>query len=188
MKHPLFTFFKRTALVLIILFSLAASNNLFAQKAIQLTNIETSKKLKPITTGTRVVYLLKPVNGKPAPLPITGILSEITPSNLTINGVTVNISDLAKIGKKNKGSGIGSFLLSGFGTAIVVGAIKNQTREVQPACSGCIVVTEGEDKAVAGTIILSGIGVGMNILSINKAVRNSARNLAKWKLEIIDLD
>ncbi|MBK0402120.1 hypothetical protein I5M27_03935 [Adhaeribacter sp. BT258] len=159
---------------------------MFAQKAIQLTNKTTGKKLKPITTGARVAYFLKPVNGKSQSKAITGILSEISTETLTVNGVTFNVNDLYSFGTKKKGSGFGSFLLSGFGTALVVGAISNQTQDPAPPCRNCHVVTTGEDKAMAGTVVLSGIGLGMNVLSINKIIKNSPRNLKKWDLEIID--
>src|SRR5688572_9241451 len=188
MTKLLLNLLKKTAIGCLTVILLSTTTTLYAQNAIQLTNIETGKKLKPIITGSRVSYILKPAPGQSGPGAITGILNEVSNTTATVNGVTFNLDNLDRIGQKKKGYGIGSMLLNGFGTALIVGAISNHTREIEPACNGCIVVTEGEDKAMAGTLLLSGIGLGLNVLGIKSIVKNSPRSLQKWNLEVVEVE
>ncbi|KAA9340610.1 hypothetical protein [Adhaeribacter soli] len=185
MKNSLLHFFKKPLFVAFFLFSLLFSSDLYAQKAIQLTNKKTGKKLKPIVEGTRVIYYHAPVNGRSATRPIKGILSEITPTTITVNGVTVNITDLVSFGPKKSGSGFGSALLTGFGTALIAGSIKEQTQDAKAPCPRCTVVKDAVP--VERTLLFTSLGIGLDALGIKSAIKNSPRNLKKWEIQIIDM-
>ncbi|MDN5217232.1 hypothetical protein QQ020_34485 [Fulvivirgaceae bacterium BMA12] len=149
-----------------------------AQKKIRLTNQETGKEFF-LTEGMRISYLLKDKSKSRI-----GILDKIDSDTITVNNELVAIVTLKSIGQKKKGSGFGSFILGGFGSAIFFSAF---TREEDP-CPNCQTVSvEGEGLSAMGKALAVVGGATMMVLSAKSAVKNSLRDIqTKWELDIVE--
>jgi hypothetical protein len=186
-KTTLIPLMKKAATILLFAVLLATTTNLRAQNAIQLTNTKTGRKQKPILTGKKVIYTLKPVAGKPLPKKIGGILSDVTDTSAIVNGVTVNLSELASFGESNSKAILGSGVLSGIGLALIrIGNAEPQ--QIPVNCAGCAPVTIGEERSKGSRIALTSIGFGFNVLSLANLLRNHTRDLTKWNLKTIDVE
>jgi hypothetical protein len=146
-----------------------------AQKRIRLTNVN-SKNEFYLTEGRRVVCVLK--DGKT----IIGTLSKVGDEQITVANQTLNIADLSGIGKKNKGSGFGVFVLGVLGG----GLIGSSLRPSSDPCPSCQ-TAPGSDNGSSGKAFGLLAGFTLAGLSIFKAVRNSPKDLTtKWHLDIVN--
>ncbi|WP_147275619.1 hypothetical protein [Adhaeribacter pallidiroseus] len=175
-------FFKKSVFAILFFLSIFISD-VSAQKGIQLTNIKSGKKLKLITIGKRVGYAEATTQDGQIKAS-TGILSEISASTLTIGGNTINIADIQRFGEVKKGSGFLGSVLTSLSAVMAVGAIASSTSS-EPDCSNCNTFVE-DDGGTAGTIFLTGLGVGISYLGIRTHIRNTPRKLTKWKMDIIN--
>jgi len=150
----------------------------YSQKAIQLTNQTSGKKLL-IKEGQRIQFTLK-ADTVPSSRHV-GVLNSVTESTITVDQQVVSLEQLKSIGRKRKGSGFWSVASTVVGTGLIIGSIANSSYDPCPDC-------EGDDDSNAGmTVVEVGLGAAFIGLGINTIVRNSPRDLVeKWKLEIID--
>lgn len=151
-----------------------------AQKQIKLSSTKSNKVIK-LSEGSRVIYTLHT-----APKPVVGILNNVQEDSITISNRTIALADLSAIGKRKKGTVVWSTLMAAFGGAMVGSALAPDP-DPCPSCQTVIVEDKG---GTEGDIILVAGGFTLIGLAINKAVNNSARNIAngKWTLEVISAD
>jgi hypothetical protein len=146
-----------------------------AQKRIKLTNVN-SKSEFYLAEGRRVVCVLN--NGKA----IVGTLSKISDEQIIVENQTINIADLTGIGKKNKGSGLGVFVLGILGGGLI-GSSLAPTSDPCPSCQTVSSSSSGSSGKAFGLIA----GFTLAGLSIFKAVRNNPKDvITKWRLEIVN--
>ncbi|MBS1506479.1 MAG: hypothetical protein JSS79_07535 [Bacteroidetes bacterium] len=145
------------------------------QKKIKLTKPDRQKPIY-IENGMRIVYAL---HGDATYR--KGVITTIDPTFFVADGKTIAYEDLAALGRKRHGSGFLQFLLGTTGFGSIISAFNPPAT---PSCQGCQTVSTTDDGAVAGQVL---IGVALVGLSINTAVRNSAKDVtSKWKLEVVD--
>lgn len=146
-----------------------------AQQKIRLTNV-TSKKELYLTEGKRVICVLK--NGDK----IVGTLSKVGEDQITVENQAINLTDITSIGKKNKGSGFGVFVLAGIGGTLIGSSL----RPSYDPCPTCQTTPDSDDGSSGKVIGLVG-GTTLVGLAIMKAVRNSPKDITtKWHLDIVD--
>ena len=146
-----------------------------AQKRIKLTNVN-SKNEFYLAEGRRVVCVLN--NGKA----IVGTLSKISDEQIIVEHQTINISDLSGIGKKNRGSGFGVFVLGFLGGGLI-GSSLRPSSDPCPSCQNVSSSDNGSSGKAFGLVA----GFTLAGLSIFKAVRNSPKDVTtKWRLEIVN--
>lgn len=147
-----------------------------AQKRIKLTNVN-SKNEFYLAEGRRVVCVLK--NGTA----IVGTLSKISDEQIIVENQTINIADLTGIGKKNRGSGFGCFVLASLGGAMIGGSLASTSSDPCPSCQNVSSSGSGDSGKAVGVIV----GLTLGGLAIFKAVRNSPKDVTtKWRLEIVN--
>ena len=179
-------FLKRASLLCLLVILFAANSNLFAQNAIQLTNNDNGAKSKPIMVGSKVTYALKPVTGQSLPKSVTGILSEVSATTATVNGVTINFSDLERFGARNPKAFMGFAALTGGGLALIRIATA-EPQKIPVNCAGCQPVSVGNEKSNGGKAALIGLGAGLNVLGFYTFFKNPAKDLNKFSLEAVDI-
>lgn len=171
MKH---LYLKSVCLILFMILPLLG----FTQKKIKLTNTK-SKKEVFLTEGKRVVYVLKDKPGSK-----TGILNKITADSIVVDERLLGLEELKSIGKKSKGSGFLTFLMAGFGGAMIGAAL---APEPDP-CQNCQTVSVEDNGGSAFKAIYAIVGLAVVIIAINSATKNSPRNISneKWSLEVVE--
>lgn len=169
--------------IFMLFFSLHAAHS---QNAIQLTNVQSGKKLKPIKTGVRLKYTIAPPQGQ-AVVAATGTLTALTPTTLTIGGQTINIQDIQKLGRQKKGSNFFGWALTTFGNITWIGALSSASRGSEVACANCHEFVE-DDGGTEGTVFLTAVGLGATYLGIRTLIKNSQKDLvSKYKLNVVEI-
>lgn len=143
---------------------------------ITLTNSKNQKELI-LTEGMRVVYML---HSKKTGI---GTLSEITSAGITVSDSTIPYEDLKKLGRRKRGSGFGTFVMSAFGGSLIGSVIFAGNSDPCPQCQTVSVEDEG---GTLGNVVAVAGGATLIALAINSGIKNSARDLTVWKLEVIE--
>ena len=165
---------------------LSTQNNLLADNAILLINNESGAKSKPIMVGTKVTYSLKSVPGQSLPKSVSGILSEVTSTTATVNGVTFNLDDLERFGARNPKAFLTFAALSGVGLALIRVATA-EPQKIPVNCAGCQSVSVGEEKSNGGKAALIGLGIGLNGLGFYTFLKNPSKDLSKFSIEVVEI-
>jgi hypothetical protein len=161
--------------IILCLASFSLVTDLQAQR-IKLTNSKNQKEVI-LSEGMRVVYLLQSKKSG------IGTLTEITAAGITVEGTTIPYEDLKRLGRRKKGSGFGSFVMSAFGGALIGSVIFAGNSDPCPQCQTVSVEDEG---GTLGNVVAVMGGVTLIALAINSGTKNSARDLAVWKLEVLE--
>ena len=147
----------------------------YSQRALQLTNLSSGKKLF-IKEGQRIVYVLKGSTSRSK-----GILEKVNESSVTIAGYDFKLEELKSIGRKRKGSGFWSTSSAILGVGMIIGSIQSANSDPCPDC------TDAGSSGEGWTAVEIGLGAALIGISINTTVRNSPHDVVeKWKLEIVD--
>lgn len=161
-----------------IFFLLVLSTVVTHAQSIKLSHTKRAKEIV-LTKGMRVVYTPK------VGVTRTGKLNEITSTYMVVDDVSIAYEDLKKMGRRKSGSGFGSFVMACLGGGLVGSVIfADNSSDPCPQCQ--TVYVENEGAGTAGNILAVTGGIGLMALSINSSIKNSARDLAVWKLEVID--
>lgn len=162
--------------LLVSILILITSANCHAQQ-VKLTNRNTEKELL-VKKGMRVSYVLKSKTKA-----VTGILNEITDTSITVDTTTVSLDDLARFGKRKKGSGFGMSVMAFLGGAMIGSVLFADNSD---PCSQCQTVSVEDEGGTAGNVIAITGGLTLIGLAINTGVKNTPRNLTVWNLEVIE--
>jgi hypothetical protein len=145
------------------------------QKALQLTNVSTDKKLV-LKEGHRVVYFLQDNTSRNI-----GIIEKVNESSVIISGEELRLDEFKSIGRKRKGSGFLATAGYTVGTLMIIGAVQNANSDPCPSC------TNESSSGEGWTFVEIGLGAALFGLGVNTTIRNSPRDVVnKWKLEIVD--
>lgn len=142
-------------------------------QSIWLTNKSAGRQIN-IRQGMRISYALKDSH-----VVVVGMLQQITPDNITVDGVKVAIKDLRTIGKRKNGSGAGAALLTALGLASITAAVVGDQTDPCPQCS-----TQVSDRDAGGTALGFLSGAAFLAFGAHVGFNNSARNLDKWTLTV----
>jgi hypothetical protein len=155
--------------LLILLLSCSA---VFAQKALQLTNDRTQKKIL-LRDGKRVRCIT--MRGI-----YTGRLSHITENSITVGHNVVKIIEISAIGRRMGGTDVISFLTMFMGTSAI---IDNFSDSGTPNCQGCSTTVQHSSSVDVLTVLFGGSLIGFGVWM---KAHNHARPLSKWTLDVVD--
>ena len=111
--------FKKNTFIINIFLLVALCVPAYVQlHTIQLENIKSGRKIKPIPIGARVVYSILDSGMNRVS---KGHLQSVDSIFIVINGNTISLRNLTGISRKRKGTGFASFILLGFGSQILIG-------------------------------------------------------------------
>lgn len=169
MKHSLLLF----AMILITSITCAA------QSVLKLTHKTRGKEIA-ISPGDRVAFVIENTTKTEV-----GILGKVTTDSIWVEGQSHALNSLSRFGVRAKGSGFGSVAFGALGGSFLGAAIAPEP-EVQ--CSGCNRITTEDDSYAVGKAVFGVLGVGFASWGIAIGIKNSARDLRKWQLAVVEIN